>query len=233
MWKMANKLSLFTMLSRGNQRRKNKTAWTRYNLNNELHFTLSKALSSDIWKTVSNSGEILSGRWQDLIKLQHLPQPPSLSAFKQKRKTPPCLIVCFYMHMCVCMSISVLLHVLETEDMTWRRHFFHPLPFASRRDLPLVLNLCGYVWFWVYQLLTEPEIPISSPALPSYPGAKEIHMHATLMHENTPATEIVPAEGINSLKSHWDEISFKAEVVSNSTTVFDTLQLWQSGRVSV
>lgn len=84
-----------------------------------------------------------------------------------------------YTIICVCILMSGCVFVhggsaseVETKDIVWRKHIFHPVPFALRTAL---LNLCRDVCMWAYQPSAEPEILISFPAEPaSSPGEEEI-----------------------------------------------------------
>lgn len=184
MWHVAIKGSLITMLFQDNQRRKNKTARTWHNLNNDSHFILGRALASDIWKTVSNSGAILRECWQSLIKLQQLLLPLSLclETIKSGSRLLPvlacastCVHMCVYnqtpldFNECWCLFAHWVSIRRRDRDIIWKRHIFHPAPFALRRGLPVTLNLCWDVCMWAYQPSAEPEILIPSPPEPASP----------------------------------------------------------------
>lgn len=94
---------------------KNKTAWAWHNLINDSHFIPSKALAGDIWKTVSNSGAILSGCWQNLIKLQHRLQ--HLSLCHQTKNLDPDSLVCRTAceSVCGCVCVCIQSYVCEQQ----------------------------------------------------------------------------------------------------------------------
>lgn len=136
--------------------------------------------------------------------------------------------MCVYaiIRVCIVMSGCAFVHVGsesegEMEDAVWRRHIFHLVPFALRGGLPVVLNLCGHVCMWAYQLSAEPEILISFPCRASkFP---RLRRKSACAPQSCPRTHTgshnCTRRGLNKRVHTWVNVIFEAVVCA----LFDTL----------